>query len=147
MEFEIPGKRTRGRPRRRWNDNIKEDMKKPNVSEEEVKDRLRWRMATRCCDPEYGMQRRRRRRSGQTIWRQTGNFLLSKKLSEKLRTINRALVSEPLTLICIKFAAVEQQKYDFTAIIGKNSSFEGVLLNIYETRKGYASFNKAQLLQ
>ena len=51
MEFEIPGKRTRGRPRRRWNDNIKEDMK-ANVSEEEAKDRLKWRMATRCCDPE-----------------------------------------------------------------------------------------------
>ena len=52
MEFEIPGKRTRGRPRRRWNDNIKEDMKKENVSEEEAKDRLKWRMATRCCNPE-----------------------------------------------------------------------------------------------
>ena len=52
VEFEIPGKRTRGRPRRRWNDNIKEDMKKANVSEEEAKDRLKWRMATRCCDPE-----------------------------------------------------------------------------------------------
>ena len=52
MEFEIPGKRTRGRPRRRWTDNIKEDVKKANVSGEEAKDRLRWRMATRCCDPE-----------------------------------------------------------------------------------------------
>ena len=50
MEFEIPGKRTRGRPQRRWNDNIK-DMQKANVSEEEAKDRLRWRMATHCCDP------------------------------------------------------------------------------------------------
>ena len=47
----------------------------------------------------------------------------------------------------IKFAAVEQQKYDFTAIIGENSSFKGGPLHIYETRKGYASFNKAQLLQ
>ena len=47
----------------------------------------------------------------------------------------------------IKFAALEQQKYDFTAIIGKNSSFQGVPLHIYETRKGYTSFNKAQLLQ
>ena len=52
MEFEIPGKRTRERPRRRWNGNIKADMKKANVSEEEAKDRLRWRMATCCCDPE-----------------------------------------------------------------------------------------------
>ena len=52
MEFELPRMRTRGRPGRRWNDNIKEDMKKANVSEEEAKDRLRWRVATRCCDPE-----------------------------------------------------------------------------------------------
>ena len=44
MEFTIPGKRTRGRPRRRWTDNIKEGMKKGNVSEEEAKDQLRWRM-------------------------------------------------------------------------------------------------------
>ena len=51
MKIEIPGKRTRGRPRRRWKDNIKEDMKKAGVSEEEAVDRVRWRMATRCCDP------------------------------------------------------------------------------------------------
>ena len=47
----------------------------------------------------------------------------------------------------LNFAAVEQQKYDFTTIIGKNSSFQGAPLHIYETRKGYTSFNKAQLLQ
>ena len=52
MGFDIPGRRTRGRPRRRWNDNIKEDMKKANVSEEDAEDRLMWRTAMRCCDPE-----------------------------------------------------------------------------------------------
>ena len=51
IKIEIPGKRTRGRPRRRWNDNIKEDMKKVDVSEEEAEDRVRWRTVTRCCDP------------------------------------------------------------------------------------------------
>ena len=51
MKIEIPGKRTRGKPRRRWNDNIKEDMKKAGVSEEEVENRVRWRMVLRCCDP------------------------------------------------------------------------------------------------
>ena len=51
MKIEIPGKRTRGKPRRRWNDNIKEDMKKAGVSEEEAEDRVRWRAVTRCCDP------------------------------------------------------------------------------------------------
>jgi len=29
-----------------------EDMKRVNVSEEEVEDQLRWRMTTHCCDPE-----------------------------------------------------------------------------------------------
>ena len=51
MKIEIPGKRTRGRPRRRWNDNIKEDMKKMDVNEEEAENRMRWRTTTRCCDP------------------------------------------------------------------------------------------------
>ena len=48
MKIEIPGKRTRGRPRRQWNDNIKEDIKKPDVSEEEAEDRVKWRTVTRC---------------------------------------------------------------------------------------------------
>ena len=50
MKIEIPGKRTRGRLWRWWNDNIKEDMKKAGVSEEEAEDRVRWRTVTRCCD-------------------------------------------------------------------------------------------------
>jgi len=52
MRVEIPGKRRRGRPHRRWIDNLTEDMKKAGVSEEEAEDRVRWRTATRCCDPE-----------------------------------------------------------------------------------------------
>ena len=47
----------------------------------------------------------------------------------------------------IKVAAVDQQKYDFIAMIGANSSFKGVPLHVYQSRKGYVSFNKAQLLQ
>ena len=42
MKIEIPGKKTRGKPRKRWNDNIKEDMKKAGVSVEEAEDRVRW---------------------------------------------------------------------------------------------------------
>ena len=42
MGFDILGKGTRGRPRRRWDNTIKEEMKKANVSEEEAEDRLRW---------------------------------------------------------------------------------------------------------
>ena len=51
MGFDIPGKRTRGRPWRRLNDNIK-DVKKVKVSEEEAEDRLRRGTVMRCCDPE-----------------------------------------------------------------------------------------------
>ena len=51
MKIEIPGKRTRGRPWRWWNDNIKKDVKKAGVSEEEAEGQVRWRMATHCCNP------------------------------------------------------------------------------------------------
>ena len=76
--------------------------------------------------------------------------LLSETLQERNINIveaNRHIQWTVNALKKIKFAAVEQQKYDFTAIIGKNSSFKGIPLHIYETRKGYASFNEAQLLQ
>ena len=51
MKIEIPGKRTRGKLWRQWNDNTKEGMKKVGVSEEEAEDQVRWRMVTHCCDP------------------------------------------------------------------------------------------------
>ena len=76
--------------------------------------------------------------------------LLSETLQERnINTVepNRHIKWTINALKKIKFAAVEQQKYDFTAIIREKSSFKGVPLHIYETRKGYASFNKAQLLQ
>ena len=76
--------------------------------------------------------------------------LLSETLQERNINIveaNRLIQWTINALKKIKFAAVEQQKYDFTAITGKNSSFKGVPLNIYETRRGYASIKKAQLLQ
>ena len=49
MGFDIPRKRRKGR---RWNDNIKEDMKKANIREEWAEDQLGWRMATYCCNSE-----------------------------------------------------------------------------------------------
>ena len=36
-------------------------MKKVNVDEEDAKSRLRWRTVMYCCDPDWGMQRRKRR--------------------------------------------------------------------------------------
>ena len=41
MKIEIPGKRTRKKLWRWWNDNIKEDMKKTGVSEEEAEEWVR----------------------------------------------------------------------------------------------------------
>ena len=50
MKIEIPGMRTRGRLQRWWNDNIKEDIKKVDISEE-AEEWMRWRMVTCCCNP------------------------------------------------------------------------------------------------
>ena len=52
LKMEVPGKRRRGRPRRRWMDVMKEDMKRAGVVEGDEVDRLKWRRFTRCGDPE-----------------------------------------------------------------------------------------------
>ena len=44
--MEVPGKRRRGRPKRRWLDNIRNDL-----SGEEVQDRVQWRRLIRNIDP------------------------------------------------------------------------------------------------
>ena len=44
MEMELPGKRKRGRPKRRCLDVVKEDMKEVDAKETDVKDSTVWRM-------------------------------------------------------------------------------------------------------
>ena len=51
MEMELPGKRRRGRPKRRFVDVVKEDMGKVGTKETDVEDRKVWRMMIRCGHP------------------------------------------------------------------------------------------------
>ena len=51
MEMELPGKRRRGRPKRRFLDAVKEDMQEVGVKETDVEDRKMWRMMIRCGHP------------------------------------------------------------------------------------------------
>ena len=51
MEMELPGKRKRGRPKRRFLDVVKEDMGEVGVKETDVEDRKMWRMMIRCGHP------------------------------------------------------------------------------------------------
>ena len=44
MEMEVPGRRERGRPKRRWLDSVKVDLK-------EFHDRARWRWLVKNFDP------------------------------------------------------------------------------------------------
>ena len=46
-----PGKRKRGRPKRRFMDVVKEDMAEVEVTEEDTKDRNNWRRKICCGDP------------------------------------------------------------------------------------------------
>ena len=50
-EMELPGKRRRGRPKRRFLDVVKEDMGEVGAKETDVKDRKAWRMIKRCGHP------------------------------------------------------------------------------------------------
>ena len=51
MEMELPGKRKRGRPKRRFLDVVKEDMGEVGAKETDVEDRKMWRMMIRCGHP------------------------------------------------------------------------------------------------
>ena len=51
MEMELPGKRKRGRPKRKFLDVVKEDMGEVGVKETDVEDRKMWRMMIRCGHP------------------------------------------------------------------------------------------------
>ena len=46
-----PGKRRRGRPKRRFLDVVKEDMKEVGVKEMDIEDRKMWRMMICCGHP------------------------------------------------------------------------------------------------
>ncbi|XP_063586869.1 uncharacterized protein LOC134764221 [Penaeus indicus] len=51
LEMKPPGKRKRGRPKRRHMDTINEDMAQVGVTGMDVQDRLKWRRMIRCGDP------------------------------------------------------------------------------------------------
>ena len=51
MEMELPGKRRRGRPKKRFLDVVKEDMKEVGVKEMDIEDRKMWRMMICCGHP------------------------------------------------------------------------------------------------
>ena len=46
MNMALPGKRKRGRPKRRWCDNIKEDLEEIGAAGDDAKDRDKWRRLT-----------------------------------------------------------------------------------------------------
>ncbi|KAK3558090.1 hypothetical protein QTP86_009450 [Hemibagrus guttatus] len=51
LDMELPGRRQRGRTKRRYMDGINEDMKLLGASVEDAEDRDRWREMIRCGDP------------------------------------------------------------------------------------------------
>ena len=51
LKMELPGKRKRGRPKRRLMDVVKEDMAEVEGTEEDTEDTNNWRWKIRCGDP------------------------------------------------------------------------------------------------
>ena len=49
--MEVGGHRKIGRPKLRWSDVIRKDMKEIGVKIEEAQDRRTWRLKTLCTDP------------------------------------------------------------------------------------------------
>ena len=49
--MELPGKRKRGRPNRRYMGALVKDMKAAGVQEIDTQDRTKWKQSIRCGDP------------------------------------------------------------------------------------------------
>ena len=49
--MQLPGKRQRGRPMRRYIDAVREDMQVVGVRVEDAENRLKWKAVIRCGDP------------------------------------------------------------------------------------------------
>ena len=52
MEMAVPGRRKRRRPKRKWMDLLREDMERVGAREGDEVDRVKWRLLSRCGDPE-----------------------------------------------------------------------------------------------
>ena len=50
MLMKVPGKRRKGRPKRRWLHNITNDLSERELSGEEAKDRAKWKRLARNID-------------------------------------------------------------------------------------------------
>ena len=51
LEMELPGRRQRGWPKRRFMDAVKENMQVVGVSVEDTENRLKWKAVIPCGDP------------------------------------------------------------------------------------------------
>ncbi|VDP34785.1 unnamed protein product [Heligmosomoides polygyrus] len=51
LDFEAPGKRSRGAPRKRWKAVIKRDLAEVGATADDALDRMRWRQIARSADP------------------------------------------------------------------------------------------------
>ena len=52
LAVEMPGRRKRGGPKRRWLQVVEEDAKEVGAMVKDVEDRARWRCLVRCSGPE-----------------------------------------------------------------------------------------------
>ena len=51
QDLNVPGKRSRGRPKRRWREVLQQDMRENDIEPEEAQNRGEWRRKTRKADP------------------------------------------------------------------------------------------------
>ena len=51
MEMEVPGRLNRGRPKRRWMDSIRDDLREKGLTGDEFRDRAEWKRITKNADP------------------------------------------------------------------------------------------------
>ena len=70
MEMKVQGRRKRGRPKRRWLYNVKDDITEKGLSADDVFDRATWRRMSSYIDPTSrgNKKKRKKKQSHHNVW-------------------------------------------------------------------------------
>ena len=125
LEMELPGRRPRCRPKRRYMDAVKEDMPVVGVRVEDTKNRVKWKMVIRCGNPWKGTSRKEKKNDlavatvDQLFWLRLHSFKMKIILCSCIR------VSQMLSFESNKLPVLSQKKQRWKSLLNTENEWKG----------------------
>ena len=109
MEMAVPGRRKRGRPRRRWMDLVREDMERVGAREGDEVDRVKWRLLSRLWRPRVGRSRKKKKKKSEIE-----SILIRNPFVVNVQSLPDSIQEEFLDLVNNSFAKDAFEKFTLT---------------------------------